>query len=406
MESDVSTRGGLRGILTDDDRITIWLHVAVVLLTVAAVWRYLNGHGLGDRAPVILAFAVLLVTIYAASPVVARRDSPMLSAVWCLTVVSTWLALVFLAPSFSWIAVPLAFVALRVLPFTPAVAVIAVMVFAVAIAWTTMVGDFDPTIIVGPVCIAGLAVLAYRLMERESVARQGLLDDLQEAQGELADAQHNAGVLAERARLSRDIHDSVAQGLTSINLLLQAAEKQWHTTPAAAHDNIGQAARTARDSLDEVRRVVRDLAPSDFVDGTEGTGDALKAALCRTGDEVSQNSGIIVNVRVHGEPTHLRADISAALLRSARGALANVVEHAAATEANVSLTYQPDFVLLDVRDNGIGFDLRSVSADNTLGRGLAGIRSRAEQFGGHIAVESAPDEGTALAVSIPTRVSE
>ncbi len=399
MESDGPPRGGSRGILADDGPITVWLHVALVLLTIAAVWRYLNGHGLGDRAPIILTLAGLFVAVYSGATLVARTGSPALTAGWCLSVVAIWLALVALAPSFSWVAVPLAFVALRVLRFAPAVFVIAVTVATVVAAWTNMVGELDPTIVVGPVSIAGLAVFAYRLLERESAARQLLLDQLREAQDDLADAQHNAGVLAERTRLSRDIHDSVAQGLTSINLLLTAAEEQGRTSPASAHEYVSQAARTARDSLDEVRRVVRDLAPSEL---TEGTGLALEDALAQTCAEVAQISGLTVSVRIHGEPTPIRPDISTALLRSARGALANVVEHARATEATLSLTYQPDSVSLDVCDNGLGFDPRTVTRTNFRGRGLNGIRSRAEYFGGNVAVESVPGEGTALAISLPT----
>ncbi|MEO6122163.1 MAG: ATP-binding protein [Ilumatobacteraceae bacterium] len=93
--------------------------------------------------------------------------------------------------------------------------------------------------------------------------------------------------------------------------------------------------------------------------------------------------------------------MSTALLRCARGALANVVEHAAATEATVSLTYHPESVSLDVRDNGIGFDPTAFTPGPTRGRGLSGIDHRARHFGGRSAVESAPGEGTVLAVLIP-----
>lgn len=398
MEPDVEDRAGLRGILASVGLLDVWLHIAFVVLTLTSVWRYVNGHGFGDDAPVILVGAGILLIIYAASPIVGRSRSPWAAPLWCLTLVAVWLVLVVLAPSFSWIAVSLAFVALRVLRFRAATVVVAAMIVAVVVAWTRMQGQFDPTIIAGPICIAGLAVLAYRLMERESASRQQLLDDLRDAQGDLADAQHSAGVLAERTRLSREIHDSVAQGLTSINLLLQAAEQHWTSRPTAAHGYVRQAALTARDSLDEVRRVVRDLAPAEVADGG---ASALEAALCRTGEQVSRNGGISVNVRVHGSPQPVPADVSTALLRSARGALANVVEHAAATEATVSLTYQPGSVSLDVRDNGVGFDPTTLGPRGPRGRGLTGIRSRAHHFGGELAVESAPGEGTAVALFLP-----
>lgn len=398
MAHDPATRPRLTGMLANAGRLDVWLHIALVLLTVTSVWRYLIGHGFGDDAPVIMAGAVLLLIVYLAYPSVSRTTSSVAAPVWCLTLVAVWMVLVILAPSFSWVAVTLVFVALRVLRFRQASAVIGLMIVAVIVAWTRMQGEFDPTIVAGPICIAGLAVLAYRLLERDSAARQQLLDDLRDAQGDLADAQHRAGVLAERTRLSREIHDSVAQGLTSINLLLQAAEREWTSRPTAAHDHVGHAACTARSSLDEVRRVVRDLAPAELGDGDP---TALAAALHRAGEDITIDTDTSVTVHVHGTPRATPADVSTALLRSARGALANVVEHAAASEASISLTYQPDAVSLDVRDNGIGFDPDAITAEHTRGRGLAGIRNRARHFNGQLAIESTPAEGTTIALSIP-----
>ncbi|MEO8264960.1 MAG: histidine kinase dimerization/phosphoacceptor domain-containing protein, partial [Ilumatobacteraceae bacterium] len=242
MEPDVEPPAGLRGILASVERLDMWLHIALVVLTVTSVWRYINGHGFDNRALVIMLGAGVLLAVYASSPIVGRSRSPVAAPAWCLTLVAIWLVLVALAPSFAWLAVTIAFVALRVLRFLAAALVVAAMMGAVVAAWTRMQGEFDPTIIAGPACIAGLAILAYRLMERDSAARQRLLDDLRDAQGDLADAQHEAGVLAERTRLSREIHDSVAQGLASINLLLQAAEQHWTARPSAAHEYVGQAA--------------------------------------------------------------------------------------------------------------------------------------------------------------------
>jgi signal transduction histidine kinase len=390
---------GVQGILADVGRLAVWLHIAFVLLTVASAVRYVDGHGLGDDAPTVLTGAALLLVVYAAYP---RRSWPRLrpwAPAWCLVLVVTWFVLVLLAPSFSWVAVPLSFVALQVLPFAAACAVVAAMMATVVVAWTRMQGDLDPTIVLGPACVAVLAVVAYRALDREAAVRQELLDELQQAQGDLADAQHSAGALAERARLSREIHDSVAQGLSSINLLLQAAEQDWTARPKAAREHVGQAALTARDGLEEVRRVVRDLAPAEL-SGDQG-GTALPEALRLTCERALSNSGLHMKLGVHGEPVPVSADLATAVLRTARGALANVVEHAAAANVAVSLTYQPDLLTLDVRDDGCGFDPDQVSAVDGRGRGLAGIRSRVAQFGGELVVESAPGEGTALAVSVP-----
>ena len=205
----------------------------------------------------------------------------------------------------------------------------------------------------GPIAVALVTVLAYRALDLESRARQDLLDRLVEAQADLGEEQQRTGALAERTRLSREIHDSVGQGLSSINLLLQAAEQVWDTQPAAAREHVRTAASTARYGLDEVRLVVRDLAPADLaVDG--GTASALPAALRRAAEQAAP--GMHVEVRVDGAPVPVPAEVAAALVRTARGALANVVEHAAAQRVAITLTYQVDEVVLDVRDDGRGFE--------------------------------------------------
>jgi signal transduction histidine kinase len=399
MDAMPERRRGVRGILADISRLDVWLDVVLVVLTVASAARYVDGHGLGDRAPAVLGGATVLLACYAARPRPGRWAPGPWPWTWCLSLVAIWFVLVVLAPSFAWLAVPLSFVALRVLPFAAAGAVIAFMTGSVVVAWTVMQGDLDLTVVTGPIAVAWLAVVAYRALEREAASRQDLVNELQEAQGNLAEAQHRAGVLAERARLSREIHDSVAQALSSINLLLQAAEQSWTSRPQAARDQVTQAASAARDGLDEVRRVVRDLAPPEL--GATGSGPALVATLRRTCERAVRGTDVRVDVHVDGTPVDVPPEVATALLRTSRGALANVVEHAAARTATVSLTYQPDVVSLDVRDDGSGFDPRRATATGPRGRGLAGIRDRAEQFGGTLTVETAPGEGTALAFTIP-----
>lgn len=376
------------GILARARELDGWLHASVVVLTLASAVRYVSGHGLGDRAPWIIGAAALLLVVYAARP-------PRRAAVWCPAVVALWVVLAYLAPSFSWVAVPLAFLVLRVLPFTWAVPTLVLMIVTVITAWARMRGFLDPTLVAGPACIAVLAVVSYRALDREARVRQDLLDELEAAQGDLAAAQHRAGGLAERTRLSRDIHDSVAQGLSSINLLLQAADRDWDDRPAAARGHLAQAALTARESLDDVRRVVRDLAPSELDESAEALPLALRATVARV-------TGVDAEVHVHGAPRPVPAAVGTALLRSARGALANVAEHAGTGHAVVSLTYQQDEVALDVRDDGTGFDpTRPGRGAGTRGRGIAGIVSRAEALGGRAVVESAPGEGTVLSVAFP-----
>jgi signal transduction histidine kinase len=392
---------GARGILAGISRLEAALRGCFVALTVASVVRYLQNHSFDGRASWVIAGAGVSLVLYLAYRRVPWRRNRTWPSVWCAALVLTWIALVATAPSFAWCAVPLAFVALRLLPFPVAVAVVAVMVVTVSVAWTQMQESIDPTVFAGPACVALLAVTAYRALEREAQVRQRLLEDLHAAQGDLADAQQRAGASAERARLSRDIHDSVAQHLSSINLLLLAAEQDWEARQTAARHHVRQAAGTARDGLEEVRRVVRDLAPPRLGDAV-----AFPAALRAASSRMVQHGDVVLDVAVHGEVVPLPDEVATALLHTARGALANVVEHAHAAHAAVTLTYQAGSVSLDVRDDGRGFDpaARAEHRDDR-GYGLSGIRARAAALGGDLVVESAPGDGTALAVSLPLAVS-
>lgn len=112
-----------------------------------------------------------------------------------------------------------------------------------------------------------------------------------------------------------------------------------------------------------------------------------------------------MHVQVHGTPVTLDSEVETALLRTARGAVANVLEHAHAESAFVTLTYQPDAVVLDVVDNGRGLPRSHAKIDSDRGHGLAGIRERLRQLGGTLVLESEPGDGTALAASIPLKVA-
>lgn len=184
-------RGG-QGILAGVGQLDRWLHGSFGVLTLASVVRYLQNHRMDDRAGWVMAGAGLLLVGYAGYGRVPWRRSRRWPAVWCGALVLAWVALVAAAPSFAWCAVPLAFVALRVLPFAVAVGVVAVMVLTVAAAWSSMSSGFDPTVLAGPACVAVLAVTAYGALEKQARIRQRLLEDLRDAQGDLADAQHRA----------------------------------------------------------------------------------------------------------------------------------------------------------------------------------------------------------------------
>jgi signal transduction histidine kinase len=375
------SRPGEHGILAPAARLDRWLLAVLVVLLVTCGVRYVDRHDLDAAGVAVLAGAAALGAAYAIRGLLVGRT--WWPTAWVLAMVLLWSALTIAAPSFAWCAVPVAFAVLQVLAFEWAVAVVVAMTVLLSAAWARITDGVDPVQVAGPIGVALVTVLAYRALDLESRARQ-------EAQAEL-------GALAERTRLSREIHDSVGQGLSSINLLLQAADQAWEAHPGAARGHVQTAAATARDGLDEVRRVVRDLAPADLAE--DPTGAALASALRRCAEQSAP--GLDVELRVHGAALQVPAEVAAALVRSARGALANVAEHSGASRVALTLTYQDDEVVLDVRDDGCGFDPAQVRASGVRGRGLAGVRDRAAGLGGRADVESAPGEGTTVSVRFP-----
>lgn len=400
MSDRASQRLGSHGILASAPRLDRWLHLVLVVLVVTSTLRYVSRHGLGPSGELVLAGAGVFISVYLARPLV--RGRAWWPTVWVAGATLVWAALTLAAPSFAWTAVPLAFAALEVLAFRYAVWTVVLLTALASIGWLRILDGFDPTVVAGPIGIALVTVLAYRTLEQEFMKRQRLLEELVEAHDELAVVQRRTGALAERARLSREIHDSVGQGLSSINLLLQAAEQEWARRPDVARSHVKTAATSARSGLDEVRRVVRDLAPVEL-EGADPVG-ALSISLSSIAARAK--TSVRIQVRIHGVPTTVPVDIAGALIRTARGAVANVVEHSAASNAVISLTYHPDEVLLDVHDDGTGFDQQRSRTPGLRGRGLIGIAQRAEDLGGHLTIESAPGEGTTLSVAFPLEAGE
>ena len=147
--------------------------------------------------------------------------------------------------------------------------------------------------------------------------------------------------------MAREIHDTLAQGLTGIITQLEAAQQ---TGIEAERDRrIGNATRLARDSLAEARRSVQALRPQALEDSK--LPDALAAEAARW----TATSGVTAEVAATGDPRPLHPEVEVTLLRVAQEALANVAKHAGASHAWVTLSYMEDVVTLDVRDDGAGF---------------------------------------------------
>jgi signal transduction histidine kinase len=229
----------------------------------------------------------------------------------------------------------------------------------------------------------------------QSVERRQLIEQLESTRSELAEAERASGRLAERQRLARDIHDTLAQGFVSIVLQLQAAEAELPEGATAARGHLERARRTARDNLAEARRLVWDLRPEALA------AAPLAEALERLADRVADETGLVATATVTGTPRPLSADTEVTLLRVTQEALANVTRHSGAGRVAVTLSYMDGEAALDVRDDGAGFAPTADGHGPNGGLGLRGMRERVEALGGRLAVESAPGRGTTIAVTVP-----
>jgi signal transduction histidine kinase len=372
--------------------LNLALHGLFFTLLAVLVLRGLVGGQLGGAG---LALSLLLGAGYALGAVVPRIRSDRRWALgWLGAVIALWTALVLLHPEFGYLAFPLYFVCLHLLATRWALAAVAGLTAVVVLAQAGTEGGLTTAKVLGPVAgvlVALLTAYGYAALYRESRERQQLIDDLVVTRGELAASQREAGRLAERQRLAAEIHDTLAQGLSSIVLLARSAESALPADPATAAERIAEVSRTAAENLAEARSFVHALTPPALQGST--LSEALRRLAGRRG----------AGFHLDGEPHPLPVEAEVALLRLTQEALANAVRHAAAQRVAVTLSYLDDEVTLDVFDDGVGFDPLAVppAADRPGGFGLHGMRERIAALGGRLTVESAPGEGTVVAVSLP-----
>ncbi|MEV7548329.1 sensor histidine kinase [Amycolatopsis sp. NPDC089917] len=383
--------------LTPTSRVLTWcLHLLLFALLALAAVRAVAADA--PRAAAVVATALACGAVYAVGPLLPSvKTSRRAAAWWLLAVGVVWLALLALTPDGVWVAFPLYFLQLHLLSRRQGLVAVIATALAAITAFAAHQGAFVPAAAIGPVLGAAVAVAVvwgYQALYRESERRRNLIKELTAAHADLAEVQHEAGVLAERERLAHEIHDTLAQGLSSIQLLLVAAERTLPDTAGTAARYVEQARQAAADNLAEARRFVVALAPP-ALDGTTLT-DALKR-LCAT---TSVRHRITARFHLSGTPVPLPTTHEVALLRIGQAALANTVRHAEASTAEVALSYLGGYVTLAVVDDGIGFD------SEHSGFGLTAMRSRAEALAGTLTVGSVPGHGTTLSVRLPVEPKE
>lgn len=414
------------GLSTVLRNLRVGLHVMFcTLLILGAVRVWLADDTAHAQLPVVLLVAAALGLVYAGGIVVeyrARRgvgsfSSPTVNQQrsarwWWAAVVVLWLSALVLANDFLWVLFPLVFVTLAVLP-RPANLLAAAVLWAagvIVVAWLHP-QHWHIAVAIGPGIGTVFAVaiyVSYRALHREALTQRRIAEELAATQQELAATEHQAGRLEERERLARDIHDTLAQGLSSIVLLARAGRASASTAEAASPESKNAATDvfstiedTARDNLAEARRFVRDLtAPSAQADLPDAINDILQR-MRRRGSGLGEATEFRANF---SGDTHRRLpeSVVTAVVRCVQEALNNVAKHAHADNAVVSVAVLGDELTVDIFDDGRGFDpAQAPQQKSSHGYGLGGIQQRIAALSGTVNIESTPGEGTVVAARIP-----
>lgn len=312
---------------------------------------------------------------------------------WLVGLAAIWVGMLLLSSEFVWLSFPLLLLAGHVLT-TSWSALLAAVVLTAAIGAPVLHGvDVTFAHLAGPLLGGGFALavsLGYDALLRDAAEREALIASLLRAQhetaqlqDELARTQRDAGAARERTRLARDLHDTIAQELSSVSLLARGGEPE----------RMPQIDALAQHSLTGLRRIVAALAPAEL----EHT--ALAGALDRMLEALAADTGIRVELDVAAAPPALTTPVEVTLLRIAQSALANVRLHAGAGSVRVVLATDGGRAVLVVSDDGRGFDPAALDARGD-SYGLIAMRSRLRELGGELRVESASGEGTTVRAEV------
>lgn len=387
------------------------LHALIVGLGLLVVVRALSGDAIHPGAAIGLVAA--FEAVYVIGAVLASRLTR-LRLLWVPALVVLWLGTLALAPDAAFLAFPLFFLCFHLLrgwwgPFS-VLALALAAIGGLAFHRGLTVGG-----VTGPLVGAAVAVaigLGVRTLIREVRARERLVTRLLTAQSRLAETERAAGVEAERTRMAAELHDTVAQSLSSIQLLLSAAERRMGPDAAGLHE-IALSKSSAGAALAETRAFIRALNSPKLAAAT--LTDALARVVSETGSEASSagseaegpasalgaaasSAGAAAFMfRTSGTARPLPRPVETTILRIVQGALGNAVSHAHADRVVVTLAYGHERIAVDIVDDGRGFEPSAVRPSGESGSfGLDVMRARARAVGGTLTVDSRPGQGTTV----------
>lgn len=334
--------------------------------------------------------AVILGGVYFSGTVGRSEYSPW----WLAGVCLVWAGMSWSHYPYVWLLFPLVIIVMKTLP-----RFVGLFVSAGLCALSVLVSpEMTTGGTVGPIIGTMVAVgawLVYDLLRAEAISHRDTAAQLRETADALAESEHAAGRLEERDRLSREIHDTLAQGFSSIALLSRAARTSvTDGESSTALAQLGMIDDVARDNLAEARRFVADLAAPDTAQDVPSTLRGLVAATKDRYNAMSSEADDKLAIELHLDGDTAREipdNIARVIIRAAQESLNNVVRHAQATAAHVTYSVFDDAVSLDVTDNGVGFR-------GDYGYGLRGLERRVHEVGGTLDITANP---TTLNVLIP-----
>ncbi|SNS50849.1 Signal transduction histidine kinase [Geodermatophilus saharensis] len=378
----------------------VGMHVISAVLWSLAVVSVVSGEvtDAGEQGPVLAVLGALALSYVLAGGPAVGGGHPRRALVHLGVVVACFGLLGWLAPGLLFLlflAYPQVWFVVQGTP--TGVAWTVLLAVASAIGPLAQAGAGETTLEVLRESVVSLAFsLALGLwisqVLRQSADRASLIAQLEATRTELATAERERGVLAERERLAGEVHDTLAQGYTSIVVQAQTAAALLRADPDAALERLAVIEDVARDNLAEARAVVAAFRPVAL------DGSTLVEALQRLAARFARETGLQVRVdtgALDGVPA-LRTDEEVVLLRGAQEALTNVRRHAAASAVVLRLARVGGQVSVHVEDDGVGFDPSAVTVS-----GLEGLRGRVAQVGGEVDVASAPGSGTRVTVRVP-----
>ena len=383
--------------------------IGYVALAASSVLAVLQSREGGERLLITLGVAGVaaawIFVLYTLAPA-PRTAHPVRMAVFFAVLLAFAAALMLRDPRYFIFTISGFFYASALRPLPLAI----VGVFATSFLINTLLGGIPTSpegwtyylsiIVIQTLVIGGGTVMGEKISEQNQERKVALarlevaLEENAALHRQLVEQAREAGVLDERQRMAREIHDTIAHGLTGVVTQIEAAQAAADR-PDEHNRHIDNAARLARESLVEARRSLEAARPEALEAAT------LPDALASVAGRWSAVNDIPVEVTTTGEPVALHPEIESALLRTAQEALANVEKHASATRVGVTLSFMGDVVALDVRDDGVGFEVSEGRARSDSGFGLTAMRQRVSRVAGTLAIESEPGGGTALSARVP-----